>query len=177
MNFVDYCIATRNYSTIAAIKDYVNVKTFAEKKSGKGAKIAAAALGTAAAASGAGNVLQYLKNKELTGERDEARMEGVFKDAQLKGQQKLIDAMNKGYNRKQYDAMESYKNMTSEQQNQADELVKQGVAPEKAVEMILSGHTPVSDTEFVDERDESKKFSYYNNLINQYNSYKNRKRK
>ena len=46
MNFIEYCIATKNYSTLKAVKDYSECRTFTEKMSGKTkAAIAAIAAG------------------------------------------------------------------------------------------------------------------------------------
>ena len=73
MNFIDYCIATKNYSTLGAINDYMKIttRTFDNKGGKKGgsskgktaAKIAAGVLG--AGALGAGAYYGYPELKKI----------------------------------------------------------------------------------------------------------------
>lgn len=68
MNFIEYCIATKNYSTLKAIKDYSEVRTFATSKSDKGLSKKQKAALIAAGAGGAGltaATAAYLKDGEV----------------------------------------------------------------------------------------------------------------
>jgi hypothetical protein len=164
MNFIDYCIATKNYSTLSAINDYMKVttRTFASKKGGssKGktaAKIAGGVLG--AGALGAVGYYGYPKLKEYFDSKDKPKVKDTYDQAK-----------------------EDYTNMSASDQKKADTLVNQGVPPVVAVEQVKSGKTPVTDSEvnsgdgdelpvenwMMNDKAESRKFS---NIYKRYGQY------
>lgn len=110
MNFIDYCIATKNYSTLKAIKDYTEVKSFSNKatksfgdtksKLKKAAKIAgigagAAALGGAGALEG--KYLYDTANEGYAGKLERLGKMHLTEDPGLKN--KVYDTMDRWHGR------------------------------------------------------------------------------
>lgn len=109
MNFIDYCIATKNYSTLKAIKDYTEVKSFSNKvtksfsdtksKLKKAAKIAG--IGAGAAALGAAG----LEGKYLYDANNESGWDKAGRIAEIKATEdpgiynKFMDTMDRWHDR------------------------------------------------------------------------------